>query len=49
MLLYRFAVLRWSVIVSCVNTRRDDECLAYYEDHRGELDLLVSRQMQTEA
>ena len=22
------------------------ECLAYYEDHRGEIDLLVSRQMQ---
>ncbi len=25
------------------------ECLAYYEDHRGEIDVLVSRQMQTEA
>ena len=25
------------------------ECLAYYEDHRGEIDILVSRQMQTEA
>ena len=25
------------------------ECLAYYEDHRGEIDLLVSRQMQTDA
>lgn len=23
------------------------ECLAYYEDHRGELDLLVARQMTT--
>lgn len=23
------------------------ECLAYYEDHRGEIDVLVSRQMQT--
>jgi uncharacterized protein (DUF433 family) len=22
------------------------ECLAYYEDHRGEIDLLVARQMQ---
>jgi uncharacterized protein (DUF433 family) len=21
------------------------ECLAYYEDHRGEVDLLVARQM----
>jgi uncharacterized protein (DUF433 family) len=21
------------------------ECLAYYEDHRGEIDLLISRQM----
>jgi len=25
------------------------ECLAYYEDHRGEIDVLVSRQMQTNA
>ena len=25
------------------------ECLAYYEDHRGKIDLLVSRQMQTDA
>jgi len=24
------------------------ECLAYYEDHRGEIDLLVARQMDTE-
>ena len=24
------------------------ECLAYYEDHRGEIDVLVARQMQTE-
>ena len=22
------------------------ECLAYYEDHRGEIDLLVARQME---
>ena len=22
-----------------------DECLAYYEDHRGEIDALVARQM----
>jgi uncharacterized protein (DUF433 family) len=21
------------------------ECLAYYEDHRGEIDLLIARQM----
>jgi len=24
------------------------ECLAYYEDHRGEIDLLVARQMAHE-
>ena len=24
------------------------ECLAYYEDHRGEIDLLVARQMAQE-
>jgi len=24
------------------------ECLAYYEDHRGEVDLLVARQMADE-
>ncbi len=23
------------------------ECLAYYEDHRGEIDLLVARQMSS--
>jgi uncharacterized protein (DUF433 family) len=23
------------------------ECLAYYEDHRGEIDVLVARQMST--
>jgi len=23
------------------------ECLAYYEDHRGEIDLLIARQMAT--
>ena len=22
-----------------------DECLAYYEDHRGEIDVLIARQM----
>jgi uncharacterized protein (DUF433 family) len=25
------------------------ECLAYYEDHRGEIDVRVSRQLQTQA
>ena len=25
------------------------ECLAYYEDHRGEIDVLVARQMVPEA
>lgn len=25
------------------------ECLAYYEDHRGEIDLLVARQMARSA
>jgi uncharacterized protein (DUF433 family) len=25
------------------------ECLAYYEDHRGEIDVLVARQMATDA
>ena len=25
------------------------ECLAYYEDHKGEIDLLVARQMALEA
>lgn len=25
------------------------ECLAYYEDHRGEIDLLVARQMSMES
>ena len=25
------------------------ECLAYYEDHRGEIDVLVARQMTTDA
>jgi len=24
------------------------ECLAYYEDHRGEIDVLVARQMEPE-
>ena len=25
------------------------ECLAYYEDHRGEIDVLVAKQMATDA
>lgn len=25
------------------------ECLAFYEDHRGEIDLLIARQMASEA
>lgn len=25
------------------------ECLAYYEDHRGEIDVLVARQMSAES
>ena len=25
------------------------ECLAYYEDHRGEIDLLVARQMSPDS
>jgi uncharacterized protein (DUF433 family) len=37
-----------SLIASCFRqlTRSQVyECLAYYEDHRGEIDLLVARQM----
>jgi len=37
-----------SIIASCFRdlTRAQVyECLAYYEDHRGEIDLLVARQM----
>ena len=25
------------------------ECLAYYEDHRGEIDVLVARQMSSDS
>jgi hypothetical protein len=28
-------------------TRTVYECLPYYEDHRGEIDVLVARQMST--
>lgn len=41
-----------SVVANCLPTltrAQVYECLAYYEDHRGEIDLLVARQMQTEA
>ena len=37
-----------SVISSCMpmlTKAQVYECLAYYEDHRGEIDLLVARQM----
>ena len=37
-----------SIIVSCfpdITKAQAYECLAYYEDHRGEIDLLVARQM----
>ena len=37
-----------SVIGSCLPSLTKSqvyECLAYYEDHRGEIDLLVARQM----
>ena len=41
-----------SVVANCfpaLTRAQVYECLAYYEDHRGEIDVLVSRQMQTEA
>ena len=37
-----------SLSVNCFPTLRKAqiyECLAYYEDHKGEVDLLVARQM----
>jgi len=37
-----------SVVVRCfpnITRAQVYECLAYYEDHRGEIDLLVARQM----
>lgn len=40
-----------SVITVCLPTLTKAqvyECLAYYEDHRGEIDLLVARQMAHE-
>jgi len=41
-----------SVVANCFPTltrAQVYECLAYYEDHRGEIDVLVARQLQTEA
>ena len=41
-----------SVIIRCFpNLTRAQvyECLAYYEDHRGEMDVLVARQMAADA
>jgi uncharacterized protein (DUF433 family) len=38
-----------SVISNCFPTltrAQIYECLAYYEDHRGEIDVLVARQLQ---
>lgn len=40
-----------SLTVNCFPTLRKAqiyECLAYYEDHKGEIDLLVARQMAQE-
>jgi uncharacterized protein (DUF433 family) len=37
-----------SIVLRCLpNVTRAQvyECLAYYEDHRGEIDVLVARQM----
>ena len=41
-----------SVISNCfpeITKAQVYECLAYYEDHRGEIDLLIARQMAPEA
>ncbi len=41
-----------SVISNCfpeITRAQAYECLAYYEDHRGEIDLLIARQMAPEA
>lgn len=37
-----------SIVASCfsdITRAQVYECLAYYEDHRGEIDVLVARQM----
>lgn len=41
-----------TVIANCfpqISRSQVYECLAYYEDHRGEIDLLVARQMASAA
>jgi uncharacterized protein (DUF433 family) len=41
-----------SVVMRCfpnITRAQVYECLAYYEDHRGEIDLLVARQMAASA
>jgi uncharacterized protein (DUF433 family) len=41
-----------SLLVNCfphLSKSQVYECLAYYEDHRGEVDLLVARQMASSA
>jgi uncharacterized protein (DUF433 family) len=43
---------RASVCTSCfpdITRAQVYECLAYYEDHRGEIDLLIARQMAESA
>ena len=40
-----------SIISNCfpdITKAQVYECLAYYEDHRGEIDLLIARQMAPE-
>ena len=40
-----------SIITRCfpdITRAQVYECLAYYEDHRGEIDVLVARQMATD-
>jgi uncharacterized protein (DUF433 family) len=41
-----------TVITNCfpdITRAQVYECLAYYEDHRGEIDLLIARQMAPRA
>jgi uncharacterized protein (DUF433 family) len=41
-----------SVVIRCfpnITRAQVYECLAYYEDHRGEIDVLVARQMSAPA
>jgi uncharacterized protein (DUF433 family) len=37
-----------AICLSTLTRAQVNECLAYYEDHRGEVDLLVARQMAHE-